>query len=239
MDLDIFPMNESGMNVVPYDRNANAHDVAASRHRVLRNTYWLLSLSMVPTVLGAWLGIVLRLQMPFSPGFNMMAYLVLAFGLVLAIERYKNSGVGVVLLLGFTFLMGLMLSRVIEFYLKTPNGPQLIALAAGGTALVFLGLASFAATTHKDFSSWGKFLLVGLVMLVIASVANVFMQLPALQMTITVIGFGLFTALLLFDLRRVIEGGETNYVSATLAIYLDLYNMFVSLLQIVGAGSDE
>lgn len=231
------------MSLLPQNANpyglSRADVPAAERNRVLRNTYWLLALSMVPTALGAWLGVAFQFRMPFSAGISLLIYLGIAFGLMFAIEKFKNSGVGVALLLVFTGFMGLMLSRILQVYLAIPNGPQTVALAAGGTALMFFGLATYASVTRRDFSSWGKFLFVGLIMLVVASIANVFLALPALQMTIAVLGFGLFSALMLFDLSRVINGGETNYVSATLAIYLDLYNMFTSLLQILGFARSE
>ena len=231
--MSLLPQNAS-----PYGLG-RSNTPAVERNRVLRNTYWLLALSMIPTSLGAWLGVALQFRMPFSPGISLLIYFGIAFGLMFAIEKFKHSGVGVALLLVFTGFMGLMLSRILQIYLAMPNGSQTVALAAGGTALMFFGLASYASITRRDFSSWGKFLFVGMIMLLVASIANVFLALPALQMTIAVIGFGVFSALMLFDLSRVINGGETNYISATLAIYLDLYNVFVSLLQLLGFARSE
>ncbi len=230
----MFPRNAN-----PYEFDRTVDVSAATRNRVLRNTYWMLALTMIPTVAGAWLGIALQFRMPFGAGINTLIYLGIAFGLMFAVEKYKHSGVGVALLLGFTFFMGLMLSRILQIYLAIKHGPEIVSLAAGGTALAFFGLAAYASASKRDFSSWGKFLMIGLVMLIVASIANVFLQLPALQLTIAVIGCGLFSALLLFDLSRVVNGGETNYVSATLAIYLDLYNLFISLLQILGFARSE
>ena len=192
-----------------------------------------------PTVIGAWIGIAMQFRLPFSAGISTLVYLGIAFGLMFAIEKYKNSSVGVGLLLGFTFFMGLMLSRILQVYLAVKHGPEIVTLAAGGTALAFFGLAAYATTSKRDFSGWGKFLFIGLIMLVVASIANVFLQLPALQITIATIGCGLFSALLLFDLSRIVNGGETNYISATLSIYLDLYNLFISLLQILGFARSE
>lgn len=213
----------------------------ADRSRVLRNTYWLLALSMVPTVLGAWLGITFQFRglIVGSPMISALLFMGIAFGFFYAIEKFKNSSAGILLLLGFTLFMGLMLSRILQVYLAIPGGPQIIALAAGGTGLMFFGLATYATTTKRDFSGMGKFLFVGLIMLLVASLANIWLQLPALQMTIAVIAFGVFSAYLLYDLSRIIRGGETNYITATLAVYLDLYNIFVSLLQILGFARDD
>lgn len=206
------------------------------RNRVLRNTYWLLALSLIPTVLGAFVGLNTGLNavMASSPGLSVVVFLVGAFGLMFLIERNKNSSMGVALLLAFTFFMGIMLSRLIGHVLGFSNGSQLIMLAFGGTALVLGAMASVASTTKRDFSHWQKFLFVGVVILIVASVANIFLQLPALVLTVSVLAIGIFSAFLLIDLQRVIRGGETNYISATLAIYLDLYNIFANLLMLLG-----
>jgi len=208
----------------------------ATRNKVLRNTYWLLALSLVPTVLGAMVGLSTGFNqiMSASPGFTAIAFLIGAFGLMYAIERNKNSSLGVALLLGFTFFMGLMLSRMLGFVLGMGNGAQLIMLAFGGTAAVFGTMATVASTTKRDFSGMQKFLFVGVVILIVAALANIFLQLPALMLTISVMAIGIFSALLLVDLQRIINGGETNYVSATLAVYLDLYNIFANLLMLLG-----
>jgi modulator of FtsH protease len=209
--------------------------IAPAQNRVLRNTYALLALSMVPTVLGAWIGV----QMNFAffranPAIGFIAFLAIAFGFFYGIEKTKNSGWGVALLLAFTFFMGLMLSRMLGVVLGFRNGASLIALAGGGTAAVFAIMASVAATTKRDLSGLGKFLFIGVVLLLVASFANIFLQLPALMIAISVIAVGIFSAFLLFDLNRVITGGETNYITATLAVYLDVYNIFVNLLALLG-----
>ena len=210
------------------------------RNRVLRNTYWLLALSMVPTVLGAWIGVTTGIVSSLSPGMGLVVFLVGAFGLMFAIEKFKNSGVGVALLLGFTFFMGLMLSRLIGVVLGNfTNGASLIAMAFGGTAAVFLGMASLASTLKRDVSGLGKWLMVGVIGLIVASVANIWLQMPALFLTVSVLAIGIFSAFMLYDLKRVIDGGETNYVSATLAIYLDVYNVFQSLLSLLGVFGGE
>ena len=211
------------------------------RNRVLRNTYWLLALSMIPTVLGSWVG----MQMGFSwfaanPFIGFMVFMGVAFGFFFAIEKTKNSGLGVVLLLAFTFFMGLMLSRLLGGILGNfRNGSQLIAMAFGGTALVFFGMATLASTMKRDISGMGKWLFVGLIGIIVASVANIWLQMPALMMTVSVLAVLIFSAYMLYDLKRVVDGGETNYVTATLAIYLDVYNVFVHLLSLLGIFGGE
>ena len=209
---------------------------ALAQNRVLRNTYWLLALSMVPTILGAWIGV----QMKFAffagihPALAFMLFLGIAFGFFYGIEKTKNSGMGVALLLGFTFFMGLMLSRLLGMVLGLSNGATLIALAGGGTAAVFAVMATLATTIKRDLAPMGKFLFVGMIMLLIAAFANIFLQIPALMIAISLIAIGIFSAFMLYDINRIVTGGETNYVTATLAIYLDIYNVFTNLLALLG-----
>ena len=213
----------------------------ADRNRVLRNTYWLLALSLVPTVLGAWVGVATGFSFfAGNPLIGFMLFMGIAFGFFFAIEKFKNSGVGVALLLGFTFFMGLMLSRLIGVVLGNfTNGASLIAMAFGGTAAVFLGMASLASTLKRDVSGLGKWLMVGVIGLIVASVANIWLQMPALFLTVSVLAIVIFSAFMLYDLKRVIDGGETNYVSATLAIYMSVYNVFQSLLSLLGVFGGE
>ncbi|MGB6240856.1 MAG: Bax inhibitor-1/YccA family protein [Castellaniella sp.] len=216
---------------------AGAYDASVTaRNRVLRNTYWLLALSLIPTVLGAAVGLQFGMGqiMAANPGTSTIAFLVGAFGLMFLVERNKNSSLGVVLLLGFTFFMGLMLSNLLSFVLGMGNGAQLIMLAFGGTAAVFGAMATVATTTKRDFTHLQKFLFVGVMLLIVAMVANIFLQIPALMLTLSVLAIGIFSAFLLVDLQRIIQGGETNYISATLAVYLDLYNIFSNLLMLLG-----
>lgn len=209
---------------------------AAERNRVLRNTYWLLAISLVPTVLGAWVGVATGFRSLFagSPGLSAIVFLVGAFGFMFAIERFKNSSVGVALLLAFTFFMGLMLSRLIGFVLGMGNGAQLIMLAFGGTAVVFGAMATLATVSKRDFTGMGRWLTIGAVVILVAALANIWLQLPALMMTISVLAIVIFSAFILVDLQRVVNGGETNYVSATLAVYLSVYNVFSNLLMLLG-----
>jgi len=218
----------------------SAGTLAPAQNRVLRNTYLLLAISLIPTIFGASLGVQLNFSfMRENPFIGFMLFLAIAFGFFYAIEKTKNSGWGVAILLGFTFFMGLMLSSLIARTLNIPNGGSLIALAFGGTAGIFFVMATLASTIKRDLSNMGKFLMVGVLLLIIAAVANIFLQIPALQLTIVVLAIGIFSALLLYDINRIITGGETNYITATLAIYLDVYNIFANLLSLLGITSSD
>ena len=206
-----------------------------AQNRVLRNTYWLLALSLVPTVLGAWVGVASGFTFfAGNPAISFILFLAIAFGFFFAIDKTKNSGWGVALLLGFTFFMGLMLSRLLGFVMSMNNGASLIGLAFGGTAVIFATMATLATTIKRDLAPLGKFLFVGVVMLLIAAFANIFLQIPGLMIAISLIAIGIFSAFMLYDVNRIITGGETNYVSATLALYLDIYNVFTNLLVLLG-----
>lgn len=207
---------------------------AAERNRVLRNTYWLLALSMVPTVLGAWIGVATGIVASMGMGMSLIVFLGGAFGFMFAIEKFKNSSMGVVLLLAFTFFMGLFLSRMIGAVLGFKNGSELIMLAFGGTAAIFFGMASAASVIKRSLEGMGKFLMIGAIMLLVAGIANVFMQSPALMIALAVMAMGIFSLFMLYDLKRIMDGGETNYVSATLALYMNIYNVFQSLLALLG-----
>ena len=214
--------------------------LAPAQNRVLRNTYALLALSLVPTVIGAWLGVQLKFSfLAGSPFIGFMLFLGIAFGFFYAIEKTKNSAWGVAILLGFTFFMGLMLSRLVGSVLNLNNGGTLVATAAGGTAVIFFAMATLASTIKRDLSGMGKFLMMGVLLLIVAALANIFLQMPALMLTIVVLAIGIFSALLLYDVNRIITGGETNYISATLAIYLDVYNIFSNLLALLGITNSD
>jgi modulator of FtsH protease len=231
-------MNQS-LRTLPSGHAGGA--VGAERNRVLRNTYWLLALSMVPTVMGAWIGVTTGLAQAMSPGIGLVVFLAGAFGFMFAIERTKNSAAGVPVLLGFTFFMGLMLSRLLGAVLGLSNGAGLVMTAFAGTGAIFLGMASLSTIIQRDLSAMGKWLFVGAVMLLVAGLANFFIQSSALMLTLSVAAIGIFSAFILYDLKRVRDGLETNYITATLGVYLSLYNVFQSLLALLGlgAGSDE
>jgi modulator of FtsH protease len=200
-------------------------------HRVLRNTYWLLALSMIPTVLGAWIGVQTGVFAHMSPGMSLIVFFGGAFGLMYGVQRFKESSVGVLMLLGFTFFMGLMLSRLLGAVLGGySNGSSLIMTAFGGTAGVFFGMATLATVVKRDLSGLARFLMIGALIAIVASVINIFVQSTAAMLAISVAVMAIFSLFVMIDVKRVIDGGERNYVMATLAIYLDLYNVFQSLL---------
>lgn len=215
-------------------------ELALSANKVLRNTYMLLGLSMIPTVIGAVIGINLNFAfMAQSPILGFIVMLAVMFGLFWGISKNRDNGLGVVLMLGLTFFMGLMLGPILQAALHLRNGAQLVGLAAGGTGVIFFSLATIATVTKKDFSFMGKFLFIGLILLIVAMIANIFLQIPAMQLTISAIAVLIFSGFILFDVSRIVTGGETNYIMATLAIYLDIYNLFVNLLQLLMALSGE
>ena len=209
------------------------------RNKVLRNTYWLLALSLVPTVLGAWLGVATGITRSLSGGIGLMVFLGGAFGFIYAIEKTKNSTAGVPVLLGFTFFMGVMLSRMIAMVLGFKNGPDLIMTAFGGTAGVFFVMASLSSVIKRSLEGMGKWLFVGALAIMVGGIINVFVGSTAGMMAISVAAIGVFSAYMLYDLKRIVDGGETNYISATLALYLDIMNVFQSLLALLGIFGGE
>ncbi len=236
MALENNPMREVG-----FGASAGTLDLA-SRNRVLRNTYSLLALSMIPTVLGAWLGV--RMGFSFfagSPFIGLIVFLAVAFGFFWAIDRNKNNGLGVALLLGFTFFMGLMLSRLVGAVMGLSNGANLIMTAFGGTAAVFAAMATVATVSKRDFTGMGKWLFIGFIVIFAAAIANIWLQMSALTLTISALAIVIFSAFILVDLQRVVRGEETNYVTATLSVYLSIYNVFSNLLVMLGilGGNDD
>lgn len=212
---------------------------SAQRNRVMRNTYWLLALSLLPTVLGAWLGVTTGITKSLTGMLGMVVFLGGAFGFIYAIEKTKNSAAGVPVLLGFTFFMGLMLSRMISAVLGFSNGPSLIMTAFGGTAGVMFVMASLATVIKRDLSGMSKWLFAGVLVLLVAGIVNVFVGSTMGMAVISTLAIAIFSAYLLYDLKQIIDGGETNYISATLAIYLDLFNIFQSLLALLGIFGGE
>ena len=208
--------------------------ISAGSQKVLRNTYLLLALTMVPTIAGAYLGMAtasVLIQNPIISTFIMLAAVI---GLQFAIVANRNSMLGVAFLLLMTGLLGWVLGAMLNYTLALRNGAQLIGYAAGGTAVVFLVMGAIATTTKRDFSFMGKFLFVGMIALLIAMIANMFLQIPALALTISTLVIVVFSLFLLHDLSRIVTGGETNYIMATTGVYLSLFNIFANLLQILG-----
>ena len=193
---------------IPIDGSLAGGALSAQRNQVLRNTYALLALSMVPTVLGACAGVATGFASALSPGIGLMLFMGGAFGFIFAIEKTKDSAVGVGVLLAFTFFTG----------------------------AIFLGMASLSAVIQRDLSAMGKWLFIGALLVMVAGIANVFLQSGALMITLAVLTTGIFTAFILHDLKRVRDGYETNYITATLGVYLSLFNVFQALLMLLGIG---
>ena len=209
------------------------------RNKVLRNTYWLLALSLIPTVLGAWLGVSTGITRNLTGGLGLIVFLGGAFGFMYAIQKTKDSAAGVAVLLGFTFFMGLMLSRLIAMVLGFKNGTGLVMTAFGGTAGVFFVMATLSTVIKRDLSGMSKWLFAGALVIMIGAIVNVFLGSTTGMLVISTLAIGLFSMYMLYDLKQIIDGGETNYISATLALYLDLFNVFQSLLALLGIVGGE
>jgi len=219
-----------------YQVSGSLNGLSTETSKVLRNTYMMLGLTMIPTVIGAFVGMSINFafaaQHPFMFAIGMMAVI---FGMFYGIQANRNSSLGVILLLAFTFIMGALLGPILQVALNLRNGAQLVGLAAGGTGIIFLTLAGIATTTKKDFSFMGKFLMVGIILLIVASLANIFFAIPALSLALSGVAVLLFSGFILYDVSRIVNGGETNYVMATLALYMNIYNLFVNLLHLLMA----
>jgi modulator of FtsH protease len=228
-------MNDQ-VRTIDYGR---ALPAAEQRNRVLRNTYWLLALSLLPTVLGAWLGVATGVTAGLGGGLGLIVFLGGAFGFMYAIEKTKNSAAGVPVLLAFTFFMGLMLSRLIAVILGSQNGASMIMTAFGGTAGVFLVMATLSSVIKRDLSGMGKWFFAGALVIMVGAIINVFVGSSVGMMVISTLAIGVFSLFMLFDLKRIVDGGETNYISATLALYLDIFNVFQSLLVLLGLSDGD
>ncbi len=223
-----------------YQTISQPSTLVLEQNKVLRNTYTMLALTMIPTIIGAFMGLSLNLS--FMAQHPIMAPLVMfavMLGMLFAVSALRNSVWGVVMLLGFTFVAGLFLGPILQHALHLRNGAQLVGMAAGGTGLIFFSLATIATVTKKDFSFMGKFLFIGVILLLVASLANIFFAIPALSLTISAIAVLIFSAYILYDISQIIHGGETNYVMATMGLYLNIYNIFVHLLSLLMAFTGE
>ena len=223
-----------------YQPTTQIGTTVVTQNKVLRNTYMMLALTMIPTVIGALFGM--------STNFSFMAQHPIVFsllmfavmmGLMFGVSALRNSVWGIAALLGFTFVAGFFLGPILQVALHLKNGAQLVGMAAGGTGIIFFSLATIATVTKKDFSFMGKFLFIGLILLIVASLANLFFQVPALSLTISAIAVLIFSAYILYDVSRIVHGGETNYVMATLGLFLSIYNLFINLLSLLMAFSGE
>ena len=224
-------------SAAPYP--AGTTDIAVQQNKVLRNTYLLLALTMVPTVIGAYIGIGtggIIMQHPIISFFVMLGAVI---GLQYAIAANRNSGLGVALLLAMTFILCWWLGPLLSVALSLKNGPQLIGIAAAGTGAILAVMAGIATTTKRDFSFMGKFLFVGMIVALLAIVANMFLQIPALSLAISAVIVVVFSLFLLHDISRIVNGGETNYIMATTGVYMSLFNIFANLLHLLMALSGE
>ena len=223
-----------------YQTTTQIGTLGLEQNKVLRNTYTMLALTMIPTLLGALVGLSADFSfMAQSPIISSLVMFAVMMGMLFAVSALRNSAWGIVMLLGFTLVAGVFLGPILQHALHLRNGGQLIGMAAGGTGLIFFSLATLATVTKKDFSFMGKFLFIGLILLVVASLANLFFAIPALSLTLSAIAVLIFSAYILYDISQIIHGGEANYIMATMTLYLDIYNIFVNLLSLLMAFGGE
>jgi len=208
---------------------------ALSSNRVLRNTYLLLSLTLAFSAVTA--GVSMALGLP-HPG--LILTLVGYFGLLFLTTKFRNSGLGIAFVFALTGFMGYTLGPILSHYLSLPNGGQIVMMAMGGTAAIFLALSGYVLATRKDFSFMGGFLMVGILVAFLAGLGAVFFQMPGLALAVSAMFVLLMSGLILYETSNIIHGGETNYVMATVTLYVTIYNLFTSLLQLLGVfGSDD
>ena len=234
MQLEPIRTNDQGAGSVVLGRQ-----ISSEAQKVLRNTYLLLAVTMVPTVIGAWLGMATASIITGSPIISFFVMLAAVIGLQFGIVRFRNSVVGIGLLLLMTGLLGWFLGPLLNYALALKNGMQLVGYAAAGTGAVLFAMGAIATTTKRDFSFMGKFLFVGMIVLLIAMIANMFLQIPALALTISSLVIVVFSLFLLYDLSRIVNGGETNYIMATMSLFLNVYNLCVNLLNLLLAFSGQ
>jgi len=234
--MELKPIRTDGQPVEPGYRYDAPQDIATAEQgqKVLRNTYLLLAATMVPTIIGAFIGMASSGIILANPIISTLVMLAAVIGLQFGIAANRNSGVGVALLLLMTGLLGWWLGPILNYVLAMRNGMQLVGYAAAGTGIIFFVMGAIATTTKRDFSFMGKFLFVGMIALLIAMLANMFLQIPALALTISTLVIVVFSLFLLYDLNRIVRGGETNYVMATTGVYMSLFNIFANLLSLLG-----
>jgi modulator of FtsH protease len=213
-----------------HNMTAAGMESVLSTNKVLKNTYMLLSITLVFSAITA----SISMAMGLGQGTALILMLV-GFGLLFVVHRTADSSKGLIAIFAFTGVMGASIGPMLNYYLAMPNGPELVMQALGGTAVVFFGLSAYALTTRKDFSYMGGFLMVGLLVAVVAMIANIFLNIPALSLTISAAVVMIMSGLILFDTSRIINGGETNYIRATVSLYLDIYNLFIHLLHLLSA----
>ncbi len=218
-----------------YDMNTASMDSVLSTNKVLKNTYMLLGMTLAFSAVCA--GISMAMGLPHGAALILS---LVGFGLLFVVNKMADSSKGLLAIFAFTGVMGASIGPMLNYYMSMPGGPALVMQALGGTALVFFGLSAYALTTRKDFSYMGGFLMVGLLVAVVAMIANIFLGIPALSLTISAALVMIMSGLILFDTSRIINGGETNYIRATVSLYLSIYNLFIHMLHLLTAlGGDD
>ena len=201
---------------------------------VIRNTYTLLSMTLLFSAVTA--GIAVMTNMAYiNPIITLVGY----FGLLFLTTKFRNSGLGLLFVFALTGFMGVTLGPIISMYLSIPNGDQIVMTALGGTGVIFLGLSGYALTTRKDFSFMGGFLMIGILVAFLAGIASMFLSMPGLSLAVSAMFVVLMSGLILYQTSQIIHGGETNYIMATVTLYVSIYNLFLSLLQLLGAFSGD
>ena len=233
---------EPQMKPVPIDSSQSTWkapgfgtSVVLDQNSVIRNTYWLLALSMLPTIVGAYVGMSMNFAALYktSPIVAPLLMFGAMFGMLFVVSALRNSSWGVAAVFGFTFVSGVMLAPMLQYAAGLKNGGELVALAGGMTAAVFFVMAAIATVSKRDFSFLGKFLFVGVILLIVASLANLFFQVPAVAITISAVAVLIFSMYLLHDLSQIIKGGQNNYIMATISLFLDIFNIFVNILNLL------
>ncbi|MGE0486885.1 MAG: Bax inhibitor-1/YccA family protein [Gammaproteobacteria bacterium] len=215
--------------------HARAATGALATNKLLRNTYMLLSMTLLFSAFTAAVSIYLRLP-PMTYLLSLGGAMLLMW---LVLPRTANSASGIGVVFAITGLMGLGLGPVLSMYLSLPNGPQIVATALGGTGVIFLGLSGYALTTRRDFSFLGGFLFVGLLVVFGAALLNIFLAVPAMSLALSAVMVLLMSGFILFDTSRMVNGGVDNYIIATVQLYVNIFNLFISLLQLLGFASDD
>ena len=222
------------MNTPTITRDSATRSGALATNKVLRNTYSLLSMTLLFSAATA--GVSMALNLP-HPG--LLLTLAGYFGLLFATSKFRNSGLGLVCVFALTGFMGYTLGPILNAYLSLANGGQVVMTAMGGTGLIFLGLSGYALASRKDFSFMGGFLMVGILVAFLGGLAAVFLEMPMLSLAVSAMFVLLMAGLILFETSNIIHGGETNYIMATVSLYVSIFNLFTSLLHLLGMGGEE
>ncbi|MDG1944180.1 MAG: Bax inhibitor-1/YccA family protein [Halioglobus sp.] len=217
-----------------YSAGSTGIESVLSTNKVLKNTYMLLGVTLLFSAVTAGISMAIGLGQGTA-----LIFMLVGFGLLFVVNKTADSSKGLLAIFAFTGVMGASIGPMLNYYLAMPNGPALVMQALGGTAVVFFGLSAYALTTRKDFSYMGGFLMVGLLVAVVAMIANIFLAIPALSLTISAAVVMIMSGLILYDTSRIINGGETNYIRATVSLYLDIYNLFIHLLSLLSFFSGD